>query len=228
MRKELDTILQHPGAGRGRSGKEFKKRGYGVHRIHGTLFLILLIGGFACPTLGQEGGAVRPWWIGAEFGEGQFQLNSDQVHRNRKATFALGFVGGHSLGNRARIGLELNGWLLQAFNLNDPTVGESVSNALVAVDAFPIRKVPFFLRAGTGGAFYQNNRPEGFGGSGWCWTTGVGYEIRLGKNFGLAPMVNYSAGSFGEVRNVTTIETGRSYSVVGFVAGVIWHFGKTR
>ncbi len=52
----------------------------------------------------------RPWWIGLELGDGQIKLTSDQFTGTRNAAFALGFVGGHSLGNRARVGLELNGW----------------------------------------------------------------------------------------------------------------------
>jgi hypothetical protein len=169
---------------------------------------------------------LRPWWVGAEAGEGQLDLTSDQIHRNRASTFALGFLGGHRLGERARIGLELNGWLLQAFNLNDPTVGESVSNVLGVGDVFPIRKLPLFARFGAGLALYQNNRPLEFGGSGWSWTSGLGYELRLGDGFGLAPSVGYASGHFGDVNNVITVETGRRYSVVEFKVAAIWHIGK--
>ena len=171
---------------------------------------------------------LRPWWVGGEFGEGQLALTSDQVHRNRAATFALGFVGGHSLGSRARIGLELNGWLLQASNFNDPTVGESVSNVLAVADVFPIRKAPLFLRFGTGLAMYQNNHPTGFGGTGWSWTSGLGYEIRLSERLAVAPIVDYDAGGFDDVRNAIAVETGRRYSVIEFKAAVIYHFGKTK
>lgn len=177
---------------------------------------------------GREDRTVRPWWVGLELGDGQIKLNSDQFTGTRNSAFALGGVGGHSLGNRARIGLELNGWLLQSFNNNNPAVGESVSNVLGIVDVFPIRRTPLFLRAGAGLALYQNNRPGGFNSSGWSWTAGVGYEIPLTKNFGLAPIVDYAGGSLGDVRNVITVETGRRYSVVEFKAAVIWHFGKPR
>jgi hypothetical protein len=190
--------------------------------------VMLLVGGFTCPARGADAAAVRPWWVMAEFGEGQLQLKSDQATGSRQATFAMGFAGGHSLGSRARIGLEVNGWLLQAFDPNDPTRGVSVSNVAIVVDAFPIRKSPFFLRGGTGVGVYQNNHPDGYGGKGWCWTAGAGYEIRLRKSFGLAPMVGYSAGSLGDVRNVLTVETGRRYSVVEFKVGIVWHLGEPK
>ena len=170
----------------------------------------------------------RPWWLGLELGDGQIKLTSDQSTGARNPAFALGFVGGHSLGNRARIGLEVNGWLLQSFNLNNPAIGESVSNVLGIVDVFPIRKTPLFLRAGAGLALYQNSRPGGFNGSGWSWTAGAGYEIRLTESFGLAPTVDYAAGSLGDVRNAITVQTGRRYSVIEFKAAILWHFGRPK
>lgn len=194
---------------------------------------MLLIVGLILATPGAFAQArmqtnVRPWWVGLELGDGQIKLTSDQFSGTRNPAFALGFVGGHSLGNRARIGLEVNGWLLQSFNNNNPAVGESVSNVLGIVDAFPIRKTPLFLRAGAGLALYQNNRPTGSNGSGWSWTGGVGYEIPLTEHLGLAPMAGYAAGSVGDVRNAGTVETGRRYSVVEFKVTVLWQFGRPR
>ena len=130
------------------------------------------------------------------------------------------------MGDQARVGLEMNGWLLQAFNLNDPTVGESVSNVFGVIDLFPTRKIPLFLRGGGGLAMYQNNRPAESGGTGWSWTGGAGYEVRFSERVGLAPIVEYAYGRFGDVSNPITVETGRHSSVVEFKLAVIWHFGK--
>ena len=179
------------------------------------------------PAQAQKDQNVRVWWVGGEVGEGQLSLTSNQVRRNRAATLALGFLGGHRLGRRSRIGLELNGWLLQASNLNDPTVGESVSNVLAVGDVFPIRTSPLFVRFGTGLGMYQNNRPGGFNGTGWAWTAGLGYEIRVTEKLGLAPIVDYDSGRFGDVRNAITVETGRRYSVMEFKAAAIYHFGRS-
>lgn len=193
--------------------------------------LVILLTGLILATPGayaqeRKEATVRPWWIEFGLGDGQIKLTSDQLGGTRNPAFALAFVGGHSLGNRARVGVEVNGWLLESFNNNNPAVGESVSNVLALVDAFPIRKTPLFLRAGAGRALYQNNRPGGFDGSGWSWTAGVGYEIPVTGNFGLAPIVDYAAGSLGDVRNIITVETGRHYSVVEFKAALIWRFGR--
>jgi hypothetical protein len=190
--------------------------------------LMAPMGSSLSPPRVREEGDVRPWWVGLELGDGQLELTSDQFNGTRNPTFGLGFVGGHSLGNRARIGLELNGWLLQSFNNFNPAVGESVSNVLVVVDAFPMRRTPLFLRAGPGVALYQNNRPGGFNGSGWSWTAGAGYEIPLTERFGLAPIVDYAAGSLGDVHNLVAMETGRRYSVVEFKVAIVWHFGRPK
>ena len=190
--------------------------------------LTLITVGLINPVQAQEEQHSRPWWIGLQSGVGQLQLTSDQFHGGRNATFRLGFVGGHSLGDRARIGLELNGWLLQAFNLGDPSVGESVSNALLMADVFPIRRSPLFVRAGAGFAMYQNNRPLEFNSTGWSWTAGMGYEFRIREQLGLAPIVDYASGSLGGVRNAIVTDTGRRYSVVEFRAAFIWHFGKPK
>jgi len=42
----------------------------------------------------------------------------------------------------------------------------------------------------------------------------LGYEIPLTEKLGLAPIVDYNAGSLGDVRNSLAVETGRRYSVV--------------
>jgi hypothetical protein len=110
--------------------------------------------------------------------------------------------------------------------LNDPTVGESVSNVLGVIDVFPVHKIPLFVRGGGGLAMYQNNRPGESGGTGWSWTGGAGYEVRFSERLGFAPIVGYSYGRFDDVRNPITVETGRHYSVVEFRVAAIWHFGK--
>jgi hypothetical protein len=193
-----------------------------------TLIVALVLATPAAHAQGWKDMIARPWWVGLETGDGQIKLTSDQVRGSRNAAFALGGVGGHSLGNRARIGLDLNGWLQQSYNLNNPAVGESVSNVLGIIDAFPIRKAPVFLRAGAGLALYTNNRPTGFNSHGWSWTAGVGYEIPITEHFALAPIAAYAAGSLGDVRNAITVSTGRRYSVAEFKVAVLWHFGRPK
>jgi hypothetical protein len=97
------------------------------------------------------------------------------------------------------IGLHLDGWLLQAFDLNNPAVGESVSNVGGVFDFFPSWKSRIFARGGVGLSMYSNNRPTGSNGNGLGWEVGGGYEIPLRGQLGLAPMVEYASSRFGDV-----------------------------
>jgi hypothetical protein len=187
------------------------------------LGLSILCACLLAPAQSQQSG---PWWAGIELGDGQLKLTSDQHQSNRGAAFEFGFFGGHRIGERARIGTLVNGWLLEPSNLNDPTVGEGVSNLLGVVDAFPFRKIPLFVRGGAGLAMYSNNHPGAPGGHGFAWTTGAGYEIPVTRNFAVVPTVSYAAGRFGDVRSPDATLTNRRYSVIEFKAGFVWHFGR--
>lgn len=165
------------------------------------------------------------WWVAGEFGEGQLKLSSDQVQGNRNSTFAMGFAGGRRLGDRIQVGLHLNGWLLQAFNLNDPTVGESVSNFGGVIDFFPARKSRLFVRGGAGLSMYTNDQPMGANGSGFGWEAGGGYEIPLRLHYGIAPTLEYASGGLGDVRSGSSVVTGRRFSVVEFEVVAVYHFG---
>lgn len=166
-----------------------------------------------------------PWWVSGTIGEGQLKLSSDQLQGNRVPTFELGFAGGRRLGNRARAGLELSGLLLQAFDLNDPTVGESVSNVMGVVDVFPSRSRRLFARGGLGWASYTNNHPTGVNGNGFCWEAGGGYEIPIFGSLRLAPIVDYAGGNLGDDGNLPAPQTGRKYSVIEFKIAVVYRFG---
>jgi hypothetical protein len=185
----------------------------------------LVIGAFAGVARAQGG---PPWWVGMELGGAELQLSSDQVTQPRAATFGLGFVGGHSVGKRARVGLQADRWLLQNYSLFSAAVGESISNLLGVVDAFPARKKRFFLRAGAGYSSYTNKAQDENGTPGWSWTAGAGYEFRLRESFGLAPVFAYSAGSLGDVRNALVTETGRRFSAIEFKVDLLLHFGGSK
>lgn len=182
-----------------------------------------------CLSPSAAGQQDRTWWVMGELGEGQFKLSSDQVQSKRDPTFALGFAGGRRLGSRARFGLHVNGWLLEAFNINDPMVGQSLSNVMGVVDAFPF---PYdnrlFLRGGFGVATYTDNRETGPGGHGPAWEGGAGYEIPLTDKLFLTPMAEYSGGRLGDVNSHIGAATGRGYSVFEFKVALVYRFGHHR
>lgn len=171
----------------------------------------------------------REWWAAGEFGEGEFKLHSDQVISNRDPVFGLGFAGGRRLNDKIRVGLHVKGWLLESFDINDPVVGQSVTNVMGVVDAYPLRNWErFFMRGGFGLSVYTDNRKTGAGGKGPVWEAGVGYEIPLGKKLFLAPMVEYSEGWLGDIPSRVGAATNRQFSVIGFKMGVVYHFGSRK
>jgi hypothetical protein len=162
-------------------------------------------------------------------GAGQIKLSSDQQQGNRDTKFALGFAGGYQPTDRLRFGLHLNGWLFQAFDLNNPAVGESVSNTGGVVDVFPLRRNGLFARGGYGVSMYSNNRPAGKNRSGPGWEAGGGYEIPIRGRMRLVPMVEYAAGRLGNgSSDIGPVQTGLRYSVVEFKLVVVGNFGHRR
>ena len=170
-----------------------------------------------------------PWWVTGELGAGQIKLSSDQGQGNQRTKFAMGFAGGYQPVDWLRIGLHLNGWLLQAADLNNPAVGEGVSNVGGVADVFPLRRYGIFARCGYGWSSYWNNRPLGTNGSGAGWEAGGGYEIPIRGRIRLVPMVEYASGSLGGGSSDTTpIQTGLHYSVFEFKVAVVGSFGHRR
>jgi hypothetical protein len=169
-----------------------------------------------------------PWWVSGELGAGQITLSSDQQKGSSNTTFALGFAGGYQPSDWLRVGAHLNGWLLEAGDLYDPTKGVSVSNFGGIIDFMPSRRYRLFARAGFGLSMYTNQHPDGSYGSSPGWEAGGGYEIPIRGRIGLAPMVEYATGGLGNGSPTYPQQTGLRYSVIEFKLAVIGNFGHRR
>ncbi len=68
--------------------------------------------------------------------------------------------------------------------------------------------------------------PEARDGTGWGFTAGVGYDIRVGRNVSLTPVANFVYGGVGDL-NVSgggaPFATGWKQNVVDFGLGVTFH-----
>src|SRR6266853_572797 len=87
-----------------------------------------------------------------------------------------------------------------------------------------------FLRGGhvTGGLGFSNyhvNTSPSFDGTGWGFTGGVGYDIRVGRDISLTPVVNYVYGGVGDVneQGLGAAFTRWKQNVVEFGLGVTFH-----
>lgn len=165
-----------------------------------------------------------PWWVTFALGSGQLKLESDQLAKDRVPAFSVGFSVGRRVTQHLRAGLKAGGWTLQTFDLNNPTVGESVGGVMAIADVFPLRNHPLFARGGIGYGTYTNNTPAGRNGSGLTWEGGGGYEIRLSRSLRLLPMVEYCGGHLGNA-GAFAGQTNTRYSVIEFNVGVLYRFG---
>lgn len=165
------------------------------------------------------------WWVSMSLGDGQVKLESDQQTSDREPAFAIGFDLGRKICPWARVGMEANGWLLQAFDLNNPAVGESVGYVAAIGDVLSSQRYPFFVRGGIGRSTYSGNRPDVNSGGGLAWLASAGYEIPVSRRLRLAPVVGYSAGNLGN-GGTPNPQTHFRYSVMEFKLAVHYSFGR--
>src|SRR2546430_15963596 len=86
---------------------------------------------------------------------------------------------------------------------------------------YPAPANGFFLRGGLGVADYKE---EGSSGStGFGFTLGLGYDVRVGTNFSLTPVANFSWGSVGDVQSGPATVPGTKENVFQIGLGFTWH-----
>jgi len=176
----------------------------------------------AAPGRAQAEPGRHGFWAGAQLGYGSLEVSSDQEPFRQQGVFAMSFRLGFTPRRGLRLGAELNGWLLEAFDPNDPAIGESVSQALVIAQIYPWPTRGWFLKAGAGRAMYTNHHPLAFDSDGWGTTVGAGFDWSVGGRISLTPLLSCSQGSLGDVANqLTTIEN-RRYHVFDIGVALTW------
>ena len=174
------------------------KTGHSIKVFVVPALLVLSVAGQA-----EEGGEreSRGFRFGLDLGAGSverkvFDFESDETN------FYMGFSGGYWFSRHVLAGLELSGWLLEASNLNDPTVGEGISRVYLFAQIYPSTEYPAFLKVSGGYASHWNHRPgEPTGSSGDGYEIGGGYDFGVGKpgaRWFVTPFATYSAGSIGD------------------------------
>lgn len=155
--------------------------------------------------------------VGASAGYGSIDVHTAEISKDSYGTFALGFRGGYAFNPHIVAGLELDGWTLKPYDLEDPSKGESVSNVSLFLNYFPFQEFPIYISAGIGYLSYSNNSPDVNGrDSGESWFVGSGYEIPLSKEMMLVPQLRYSEGDF----------TGGDFAAYEVTIGINWYLGK--
>ena len=152
--------------------------------------------------------------LGGWAGYGQVDMDIDNSSNSSRGSFALGFRAGYAITSRTIMGIELSGWTLKAYDVKDPSKGESLSNLSAFVNYFPANYSPIYVTGGVGKTSYVNNSPMLSGrDKGGSWFVGSGYEYPVSKQLMLVPQIRYSQGNF----------TGGNYHVYEISLGMNWY-----
>jgi hypothetical protein len=147
-----------------------------------------------------------------DLGVGWLQQSLDSLEEDDTAFF-LGFKAGYMLNPRFGMALELSGWLLEESDLEDPAVGEGISQVFLSGRYYPSRESNLFATVGGGYASIWNNRPgEPRRKNGWGVTAGAGYDFPTQAKIALSPFVTLS---YGDAEDLT-------YWAVNFGIGIIF------
>jgi len=186
-------------------------------KLSGALLFILFLWMLPGEIYAQENIDRNGFVLGGWAGYGQMNVNTDNTSRGSHGTFALGFKGGYAITSKVIIGLELNGWTINAHDINDPSKGESVSNGSIFINYFPLDNLPLYIAGGGGQLSYRNYSP-GINGrdNGGSWFIGSGYEIQISNKLMLVPQIRYSQGNI----------TGGNFKVYEMALGINWYSGK--
>jgi hypothetical protein len=179
-----------------------------ILRILIGLLSLLITAGWSSQKAERKG-----FWASIQMGYGAVERSSDQEPSDQQDTFALSYILGGTPNPYLRLGLELNGWLLEPYDAWDPAKGVGISHTFLIAQLYPWRSRELFLKAGCGRSTFSDSHPDGFKSSGWGATIGLGYDIPLTKSVMLSAVTNYSQGRLGSVNNQVIKVTNRKYNV---------------
>ena len=177
--------------------------------ITGALTVVAL-GLAASPAAAQHAQTRQGFWAGVGMGWGSFGLGCDGcVDLDRTGSYSGYFKLGGTLRQNLLLGAEFNGW-----HKSENGASVEFGNASAAAYWYPMIQSGLFLKGGLG---YSRLSADAGAGSasdgGWGVLAGLGYDLRVGANTSLTPVMNYFRGGFD----------GGSADVVQLGLGVTFH-----
>ncbi len=186
-----------------------------VTRISTAVALLALLG--AAAARAQHPQTRKGFWIGFGFGYGSLGLSCDGCSSIDRESGVSGFLKmGGTVSDKLLLGGESNGWTKKMAGRNT-----TAGNVSFTAYYYPTPASGLFLRGGLGFADYQVEGEDGSVGFGF--TLGVGYDIRVGKNFSLTPAANFNWGSVGDVQTVGGTVLGVKENIFQVGLGFTWH-----
>ncbi len=163
------------------------------------------------------------FWIGFGLGGGSIGADCHDCSTDRTSGASGHLQMGGTVSRHIQLGGELNGW-----GKRENGIDESMGFGSFVMLWYPSATGAFFFKFGIGGMTYtaQDDFGNDLTAKAPSGSFGLGYDIRVARNFSITPFFNALASSAVEVRiNGHTVPTGEDISgnlvQVGF--GVKWH-----
>jgi len=192
--------------------------------MHSTARVVALLAAFSCAASAAR--AQYPqrrdgFWIGFGLGYGSANITCDNCGSGPRTDGITGFV---KLGGTPSRNL-LVGGAINAWSHSDGSATETLTNLTASLYLYPAVRRGLFLTGGLGFSNYHVNSTPSFDGTGWGFTAGAGYDLRVGRDVSLTPVVNYVYGAVGDVNEsgVGRFATGWKQNVVELALGVTFH-----
>jgi hypothetical protein len=176
----------------------------------------------AAPLAAQHPNTRQGFWIG--FGVGGGSVGADcQSCPTDRTNGGSGYIRlGGTLSPILQLGGESNGWFHSGGG-----VDESMGFASFIANIYPSRTGAFFLKVGIGGMSYRaDDGASVLTATAPSGSLGVGYDIRVGRNFSLTPFINSLATSAVSFKlDGVTVPSSEDFkmNMVQFGLGFTWH-----
>jgi len=134
------------------------------------------------------------FWIGFGLGYGSANIRCDNCVDSSSVGGITGFVKlGGAPSRNLLIGGAINGW-----SRTNAGLTETIANVTASVYLYPATRSGFFVTGGVGLSSYHANTFPSSDGTGLGLTAGAGYDIRVGRDVSLTPVVNFVYGALGD------------------------------
>ncbi len=154
------------------------------------------------------------FWIGFGFGYGSRHESCDGCGSATDGGVSSFLKLGGTLSKSVLLGGSVNAW-----SKSESGLTETLGNVTASVYYYPAPASGFFVTGGLGLSEYRLSDGGSETSTGWGFTLGAGYDIRVGRNISLTPVTNFAYG--GGMSPVGL--TGWKQNVIDFGLGITFH-----
>lgn len=156
-----------------------------------------------------------------DMGAGWLMFTQNNKPEDYTARYALALYGGYQPFRWLRIGINVNGWLIEPFGsfYDNPEKGISISNTNAEIMVLPLKQNFFFLLQG-GHTTYTNHHPGSYNASGTNLKVGLGYEFSLANHWALPVSFRYGEGKFKDIHYTGIDVVNQHFNVFECVVGI--------